>query len=177
MREARILEWFLIPKKKVFPQKDLVITLRCRKSSGKWWLLTRGQRDTESLSISWLLHYVCRVVPAQDSYCGNKCLTGNRASRNKKKGLHGPGCSVWHHVSWEGGGVFNPSGSGQLPGSSSFPSMATLQPLSHQSMTSFAGQALAACSLSSWGLCSKQLQAQECQVLCTPYFGRSRKLL
>lgn len=106
----------------------------------------KGTEGTLSPPASHGSCIMCRGVPAQASCCGNKYLTENRASR-KKKGPRGPSCSVCHHVSWEGGGISNPSGSGQLPGPSLYPSMATLQPLSHQPMTPFAGQGLPAASL------------------------------
>lgn len=94
-----------------------------------------------------LLHYVCRGAHAQTSCCGYKHLTEKRAGR-KKEGPCGPGCSMCHRVSWEGGGVSNPRGPGQLPGSSSLPSTAAAaQPLSPHLMTPFAGQGLTAASL------------------------------
>lgn len=136
--------WF--PKNELSPQEGLEITLR-RQVQEKLWevvALPRGQRG-HPVSHR-LLHYVCRgVLPKPPAAVISTRLRTEQAE--KKEGPRGPGCSVCHRVSREGGGVSNPPGPGQLPGSSSLPSMAAPQPLSRHLMTPFAGQGLPAAYL------------------------------
>lgn len=129
----RILGGFLIPKKRAVPSggsRDHPEMTGAEEALESGGFAKETEGTLRPLASHGLLHYVYRgsLPKSPAAAISTRLRTGQEEIQERSRG---PGCSVCHHVSWEGGGISNPPGPGQLPGPGCSPAWQHHSPSHH----------------------------------------------